>query len=193
MKRYLLATVALVACCSTPVITLSVPAVAQTSHPGGNTSASATPLWDAGGFAWYLTAKHAVPVATVGGQEVVGTFPHPKLDLAILKVKGTVVVGSTLAQDFPRFGDRLRALGYGAGRSLQMTDGRASGKLGEMTCPIIFGCSGGAVLNERGELLGILRRVVMLRNDYVTIPVPHLSIYVPILPLKSWLLSTTGV
>lgn len=192
MKRYLLATVALVACCSTPVV-LPLPAVAVTSHPGGSTSASATPLWNSQGFAWYLTAKHVVPVATVGGQEVVETFPHPKLDLAILKVKGTVVTGSVLAEEFPKFGDRLRALGYGVGRPLQMTDGRAAGKLGQMTCPIIFGCSGGAVLNERGELLGIIRRVVILRNGFMTIPIAHLSTYVPVLSLKSWLLSTTGV
>lgn len=172
-------------------VRLPVPKVVSISRPGGAGTASATPIWDRNGFAWYLTAKHCLPVATVGGQQVLQSFSHPKLDLALLKVKGSVGVGSKIADRTPVFGDRLVAMGYGLGVSLHMTDGRAGTKLGYMTCPIAYGCSGGAVLNEKGELVGIITQITSMSNGMFPVPVPHMSYYAPI--PKSWLLDKIGV
>lgn len=165
-----------------------LPAVVKTSHPGGRGSASATPLWDANGFAWYLTCKHCLPVATVGGQQVLCAFPHPTRDLALLQVKGSVGVGSRLGAQ-PEFGDELRTIGYAMGQSKRMTAGYAGAQLGIMTCPIIHGCSGGAVLDEGGRLVGLMWR--FWSTNWA--PIPHISEYVLVYDLKSWLLARTGV
>ena len=187
----------LAACAPPPPLSapapLPLPHVVQTSHPGGGASASAVPLFDRRGFAWYLTARHCLPVATVGGQEVLHAYPHPKRDLAVLKVRGTVGAGTALATRLPRLGDRLLAMGYGVGAFLQMTDGRAGPKPGQMTCPIIYGASGGAVLNANGELVGIISQVMRISNGFTSLPITHISIYVPVVGVKTWILSATGV
>lgn len=170
----------------------SFPHVVKTAHPGGSGSSSATPLRDHRGFAWYLTAGHCLPVATVGGQEVVKAWKHPSADIALLKVRGTVGVGSHLALRQPRLGDRLTAMGYGAGMPLQITDGRQGGKPKSMTCPIIFGASGGAVLNEDGELVGIVMSL-LITGGWATAPIPHVSFYTPVVDLKFWFNSIIGV
>lgn len=194
MKRHLLEFVLFIAMIATLLIVAvtaasppPLPHVVSTSHPGAFGSASATPLWGS----WYMTCKHCLPVATIGGLQVIETIKHPTLDLALLRVDGPVGTGSVLADDLPVLGDRLVAMGYGLGKSLQMTDGRATSVLGGMTCSIIYGCSGGAVLNDRGELVGIISQISSISNGFLSVPVPHMSHYIPI--PKIWLRNQTGV
>ena len=155
-------------------------------------TASAVPLWNRDGYAWYVTCAHCLPVAAVDNQVVMFSWQHPDLDLALLKVRGDVGVGSVIAQESPQFGERLTAMGHGLGDFLQLTDGRAGYTPGDMTCPIIFGCSGGAVLNSRNELVVIIRRLRVLNHPWGA-PVTHISNYVPLRGLENWLRHPPGL
>lgn len=192
MKTSLAAVLMLAGCCGLNTAPLSRPLVKITSHPDPGGSASAVPLWNSEGYAWYVTCAHCLPVAAVDGQVVMFSWKHPTLDLALLKVRGDVVVGSVLAQESPKFGDRLTALGHGLGKFLQLTDGRAGYTPGDMTCPIIYGCSGGAVLNAHNELVGIIRRFQVLTSPWGA-PVTHISYYVPLRGLENWLRDPPGL
>ena len=56
-----------------------------------------------------------------------------------------------------------------------------------MTCQVTPGCSGGAVLNANGELVGIISSLVFITNGFVRIPLTHISFYVPLLGVTDWL------
>lgn len=87
-----------------------------------------------------------------------------------------------IAQDQPTFGDRLWVAGFflesrpGDGKPvvvLRLTEGYAADRLGSMAVAAAPGCSGGPVLNDRGEAVGILV------GGFLT-NLGHLSIYEPL-------------
>ena len=80
-----------------------------------------------------------------------------------------------------------------------MTDGRQGGDPENMSCDAYPGASGGPVLNERGELVGIITMVQMAyTKDYQTgsptnyyVVVPHISQYAPMTPdVIEWITRT---
>jgi len=131
---------------------------------------------------WVLTAKHVLPLANTDWE----TFEHPTADLALVKVPG--LKGSARLGRTPRMGERLFAVGWHHGTAKRLTEGLAQSVPGEMSCPVFPGSSGGPVINERGELVGIISRVLYSRYGqpetefYI---VSFCSWYVPVDPF--WL------
>lgn len=107
---------------------------------------------------WALTAAHVDNVVTAGGLPVTERHDHPFLDLALLRVpeaRGSV----TFAEEQPDPWERISCYGWHMGQVLLRTDGYQSPAAEWGSSPVIFGCSGGACVNERGELVGIIRHV----------------------------------
>lgn len=130
---------------------------------------------------WVLTAKHVTGVETADGFPIVNRFDHPDLDLALLRVPG--VRGHVRFGAMPKEGDELHAFGYHLGRVRMRTDGYQSNVLGWMSAPIIFGCSGGACVNEHGELIGILVKIGMVHTPMGdSYGVGHVAGYTPLTP-----------
>ena len=151
-------------------------------------SGSAVPVMVQGGKLWSLTARHLLPVTSVGNRPVLDQRPHPFLDLAMISTKARDVRVAPLAARLPVLGDRLVAVGWHLGRVLLVTDGRQGGTTGSMSCPIIFGVSGGAVLNQRGELVGIAKAIFIVGRYH---PISHVAQYVPVVGLRTWIIDQT--
>lgn len=140
---------------------------------------------------WVLTVAHILPVNEV-------THQHPTLDLALLYMPDKV--GSiTIAHDAPQLGDPLLAIGWHYGIYLLHTEGFQGGDDGLMSCPVVFGCSGGPVLNAAGELVGIIDAVHMTPTfDSTTHEsaenlqvVPHIAWYTPLnADVQDWIRRT---
>lgn len=145
---FLLAT----ACCSPPAQPTVLPApkvvLLENDETGGR--GSGVVIRDD----WVLTAAHCLPMTTANGLPIAESFAHPFEDLALLRVPG--IKGSVVFGELPDTFDPVSAYGWALGRQLQRTDGYAGQLWGEMSAPVIFGCSGGAVVNARGELIGII-------------------------------------
>ncbi len=93
------------------------------------------------------------------------------LDIAIIKVGKTEIFTGEVAESFPavtladsdniKAGQRIFTLGSPQGLKNTISDGiisnvsREEGKLIQITAPIQHGSSGGALINEYGEVLGI--------------------------------------
>ncbi len=108
---------------------------------------------------WILTAKHILPVITADGKPCGEPIVHPTLDLALIPCPDIKARGLRPAIDLPRVYDRLYAYGWHQGEQLLKTAGYQGKSFGEMSAPVIHGCSGGAVINARGELVGILDHI----------------------------------
>lgn len=139
---------------SHPVLPPGAPLVLLARADGGLPMGSVTVIADG----WALTCKHVTDVATVGGMEVAERFDHPDVDLSILRVPG--LIGSVrFADEMPGAFEPLSAYGWHLGQVLMRTDGYQSPLPGWGSTPVIHGCSGGACVNARGELVGILSQV----------------------------------
>lgn len=138
---------------------------------------------------WVLTAQHLGPV--VGELE---RHDHPDLDLSLIRLPG--LTGRVEFGPVPQFDDPLTALGWHDGDWLVRTAGFAGQAPGVMSCPVIPGCSGGAVLDSEGRLIGIVESVYMMHaRDRRTgtptpffLPLPHLSWYASLTPdVQAWI------
>lgn len=188
--RLVLPILVLAACCAPPAPTRNTPlcdVVRLQCGENGEGAASAVPISPT----WLLTAKHTLPIVMVGDQPPAEIIEHPDQDLLLVRVaEPRDWRCAPLATEQPGLGDRLVAGGYNLGDFLLWTDGRQGGAAKDMSCPIIFGASGGPVLNARGELVGIIAAVVQLSFPFgIDIPVPHCSQQVPVVGLHSWILS----
>lgn len=164
------------------------------------TVGSAVPIKQRGRFLWVLTAKHCTPCQRVSGHKVLAQHLHPSLDLALLKLQTTCKT-LRISRDPVKPGDRLRTAGWYLSHFLAMIDGRARPLSGfekpgcvSMTCLVLPGSSGGAVLNARGDLVGITStfRIWTVGSQHwygpkVPQPVPWLSAYTPLdLQARRW-------
>ena len=100
------------------------------------------------------------PIWTVEG---VTTFDI-KNDLAILKIAGKGVPLSLGNSDVVRRGEIVYAIGYPSGGEYKLTEGTVwntqyKDKWLQTTADIVKGNSGGPILNDRGEVIGISARV----------------------------------
>lgn len=165
---------AIVACCTPGGQTWNHPNVPMITGPGWSMGSSVV-IADG----WVLTAKHVLPALTVGGLANGEAIPHPTLDLALIHCPGMDPRGLVIAQEGPKVYDRLYAYGWHAGQRLLRTEGFQGKSTGHMSAPVIFGCSGGAVVNDRGELVGIivgmLSRKVQGGDGWYALP--HISRY----------------
>lgn len=176
LKRAILALMLIttVACCTPGGQTWNHPNIPKITGPGGSLG-SGIVIADG----WVLTAKHLLPTVTVGGLPHGEVIEHPTLDLVLISCPGMDPRGLVIAQEGPKVYDRLFTYGWHMGKRLMKTEGFQGKTKGHMSAPIIFGCSGGAVVNDRGELVGIIRSVIsrQVQEGWGYYAVPHLSGY----------------
>jgi hypothetical protein len=108
---------------------------------------------------WILTAAHVLPITSANGRPCGKPIIHPTLDLALVPCPRMKWNGVSLAQTPPKLYDRLYYYGWHLGRALLKTEGYQGYPQTSTSVPGIHGCSGGAVVNARGELVGIIRSV----------------------------------
>lgn len=127
---------------------------------------------DADGFAFALTAGHCVQKAenerldlTVNGRNGVVVATNSILDLAIVKFRKRDEIAITLAAVPPLTGSPVAIAGYSFGvEDLVVQFGHVAQSYNKETKTIwidgvfIMGQSGGAILNEQGELVGLTSR-----------------------------------
>jgi hypothetical protein len=160
---------------------------------------SAVPFWQVGDKLWLLTAAHNLPMDQAGEFKIEfqEAHPDPSVDLALIMVRVGDVRYLNLPQIAPPPGRHqpLHAIGWHIGEYLLRTDGY-SGVSADgspvMSCEITAGCSGGAVLDEDGHLIGIIHAVMRgwertMMGDQFTIPYAYVSFYTPIAPNTDWI------
>ncbi|MFL5382743.1 MAG: S1C family serine protease [Longimicrobiaceae bacterium] len=109
----------------------------------------------------------------------------PASDLALMQIPGAsglaaLPMGSDLQMEV---GDRVFVMGNPLGMGGTFTDGMVSGKrplegvaMLQISAPISAGSSGGPVMNERGEVVGVATMMVMGgQNLNMAVPVRYLS------------------
>lgn len=151
---------------------------------------------------WILTAKHVLPVMLANGMPCTKMIAHPYLDLALVRCPGAKAHGLRLGDGRALdLYDRLYAYGWHKGRLLLKTKGYQGYPFNTMSAPVIHGCSGGAVVNDRGELVGILQSVGYTttspppgrRSDHKHgYAMPHMAWYTPLdVDAIDWILQYT--
>lgn len=158
MRKFILPVAALVvASCCTPSLSRNVyhPKVVLLSSIHRPNLGSGVVIADG----WILTAAHNLPMTHADGLTLGEAIQHPYLDIALIPCEGAKSNGLKIATELPRLHDPLRVYGYWLGRQLQRTDGYQSHIIGQMSTPVIPGCSGGAVVNAQGELVGIVKNI----------------------------------
>lgn len=187
MKAPLIWLLAAVAGCTTAAPRqLAIPSVVRMIDTGDGV-ASAVPITPT----WLLTAKHAVPgVEAIAGSPVVRVIEHPLRDLALVQIRDPMPWRcAAIATELPRFGDHVTAIGWHLGEHLTVTDGRQSGTPYVISAPIVSGASGGAAVNDRGELFGILSAIGTLNLEYGRFVVFHQCHIVLVVDLRAWIQS----
>jgi len=177
----------------TPQVAVSAPqhpAVVLLEMPGGGRGSGVVIAPD-----WVLTCLHCGDANKAGGLSVHRLIPMPGApDMALMYVPGLRADHYVpLASEAARLHDPVSAYGYHLGRQFQKTDGYQGTEPEQMSAPIIHGCSGGAVVNADGELLGVITWVAYTgtyygRDGYA---LPHMSGYTPITgDLRAFILKT---
>lgn len=156
------------------------------------TSCSAVPIAPG----WLLTARH---VGTIEGD---ARFDCPFTELTLLKAEtpvDVVMVRMCPPDALPKLGDRLYALGWQNAQFLEVTEGVQQEEPSQMSCPVSHGCSGGAVLNARGELVGTIDAVLHVSDGQLpnadgavgAYMVPHVAFYTPLTAAaQEWIRAT---
>jgi S1-C subfamily serine protease len=131
------------------------------------------------GFAYdahtLITKRHVVEdtrkleVTTYDGRVITVTAASVAAvaDLAIITTEEAIGAGAVLAQEDPIEGDAITVVGYPEGGPLTTTSGVVLGSTGDplgaalgavlaTTAPVQPGSSGSPVLNERGEVVGVI-------------------------------------
>ena len=132
---------------------------------------------------WILTAAHVLPVTLADKLPCTKSIKHPTMDLALVQCPQIKVpFGFRVATRLPLVFDRVYAHGWHLGKSLLRTEGYQGHYSGHMSAPIIHGCSGGAVVNARGELIGVIKSVsyAWTANRTDGYALPHMAGYTPI-------------
>jgi hypothetical protein len=132
---------------------------------------------------WILTAAHVLPVTSANGMRCGKPIIHPTKDLALLPCPGMKSTGLAPATKRPDLYDRLYAYGWHLGRMLLKTEGYQGYPWHDdgaaMSVHNIHGCSGGPIVNARGELVGIIRNVAYTgtASGEDMYALPHMSGY----------------
>ena len=145
---------------------------------------------------WLLTCAHCASAHTAGGLPVASVHiaPGGSVDMALMNVPGLRAASYVpIAAAGARLHDPVSAYGYHLGKQFQRTDGYQGAEADEMSAQIIHGCSGGAVVNADGELLGVIAwvRYTSTWSGRDGVPMPHMAGYTPITDaLRAWISET---
>jgi S1-C subfamily serine protease len=97
---------------------------------------------------------------------------NEQLDLALIKLEGPARPRITLGAAAPRIGSRIYVLGSPRGFDFSISEGLISQvrtldgvRYYQLSCPISPGDSGGPVLNDRGEAIGLRCALCCVRRD----------------------------
>ncbi len=162
-----------VACCTPSGWAWNHPNVLLVKGPGG--VGSGVVVVDG----WILTAKHLLPIDTAGDMPCGEAIKHPDLDLALVPCEGALAYGLAPSTAVPRVYQRVYTYSWHQGDTLLKTEGFQAQQIGWMSAHVIFGCSGGAVVNNRGELMGIIVQVAFenVRDGWGTYVASHIARY----------------
>lgn len=161
---------------------------------------SAVSIHDDGERTLFLTADHNLPGASIilsqGSREVEAEVvaQHPTEDVALLSAPITgQALPAWMTTDIPLPGAVVHAAGNHVGYELLVTSGYA-GRPGICSTPVVGGCSGGAVVDSRGRLIGIIEAVTWFGDDDTgeRWVVFHICHYTPLARIQKWL-ATHGI
>jgi S1-C subfamily serine protease len=119
---------------------------------------------------------------------------NEKLDLALLQLEAGPRPRITLASAAPRIGSRVYLVGSPRGFDFSISEGLISQirtldgvRYYQLSCPISPGDSGGPVLNDRGEAIGVVSwRKADAENVGFAIPSPEVAQMNAALPAVAW-------
>lgn len=119
---------------------------------------------------------------------------NEKLDLALLQLDAGQRPRITLASTSPKIGSRVYLIGSPRGLDFSMSEGLISQirtldgvRYYQLSCPISPGDSGGPVLNDRGEAIGVVSwRKADAENVGFAIPCPEVARMNSTLPAVAW-------
>lgn len=119
---------------------------------------------------------------------------NEKLDLALLRLEAGLHPRLTLASTTPRIGSRVYLVGSPRGLDFSLSEGLISQirtldgvRYYQLSCPVSPGDSGGPVLNDRGEAIGVLSwRKADAENVGFAIPCPEVARMNAALPAVAW-------
>ncbi len=179
IKTKLAAVMVLASCCTPP----RAPTVLHLDGP--NRQGSGVVIAEG----WVLTAAHVLPALRANGFPCGPAIVHPTLDLALVPCLMAVDSGLEFGAA-PQTYDRLYSYGWHLGGYLLKTEGYQGRVTGTMSAAVIHGCSGGAVINARGELIGIVETVAYITDESgIEHPLPHIAWYTPVdAAVRGWIL-----
>jgi serine protease Do len=119
---------------------------------------------------------------------------NEQLDLAVLQLEAGSRPRITLAASAPRIGSRVFLVGSPRGLDFSISEGLISQirtldgvRYYQLSCPISPGDSGGPVLNDRGEAIGVVSwRKADAENVGFAIPCPAIARLNVALPVVAW-------
>jgi S1-C subfamily serine protease len=125
---------------------------------------------------------------------------NEQLDLALIKLEGAARPRITLASATPRIGSRIYVLGAPRGLDFSISEGLVSQvrtldgvRYYQLSCPVSPGDSGGPVLNDRGEAIGVVSwRKADAETVGFAVPCPAIAAMHSALPPIAWLAGATN-
>ena len=125
---------------------------------------------------------------------------NEQFDLALIKLEGAARPRITLASATPRIGSRIYVLGAPRGLDFSISEGLISQvrtldgvRYYQLSCPVSPGDSGGPVLNDRGEAIGVVSwRKADAENVGFAVPCPAIAAMDSALPPIAWLAGATN-
>ena len=156
-----------------PAAALSVPRVEISAPSGAGTCSSVVFDIDKDEVASALIAAHCVVgiggehvTLTVNGRNAYVSMVNSIIDLAIVRFKARTESAIVFATESPRVGTELAVIGYALGVQEWVAQfGRVAQTFNKeskaiwVDAGILFGDSGGALINAKGELIGVNNKV----------------------------------
>jgi S1-C subfamily serine protease len=182
-----------------PSVTPSVPRLEIQKNGSAGVCSGVVFEIDKDGFAHALTAAHCVERSsdteridlTVNGRNGVTVATNALLDLAIVKFRARNETVVTLAKTTPPTGTEVAIVGYGFGiEELSVQFGRVAIPYQRDTKAIwidgmaLFGDSGGSVISETGDLIGITSRIYsagmmgQMAHISAAVPIEHVNDFI---------------